>query len=145
MSRRRRLSEDAVGSLPWVRKTTEKAEEPKPANQQKEKAEEPKPARKARPKPKKSRAAAKSKAAAKSASQRFVNIEYDKNDGTIIATHEVLGEAEEASGPWTNIPADMATSIIVLTGDLFDKDLIDIHINYKVVVSRKKPTLVPKD
>lgn len=147
MRKKRRLSENAVGSLSWVRKT-EKAEEPKPANNPQEKVEESKPAKKAAKKatakPRKSKAPSKSEAATESTPSRFVNVEYDKNDGSIIATHEVIGEVENVKGPWTNVPADKETDVIALTGDLFDKDLIDIHMNYKVVISKNKPTLVPK-
>jgi hypothetical protein len=124
MSKKKRLSEDAFS---WIQDTTEKAEKPKPA--------------------KKPRArSGKTQAATESTAKRFIFIEYDKNDGHIVATHEILREADElTSKPWTNISEDKAAVRIALTEELSEKELIDIHHNYKIVISNKKPTLVPKD
>jgi hypothetical protein len=77
--------------------------------------------------------------------QRTIIVEYDKNDGSILATHEVFQEAYADAG---QAPASAsegrAAARIILTGKLLDKRLLDIHENYKVVITKKKPTLIPK-
>jgi hypothetical protein len=124
MSKKKRLSEEAFS---WVQDTTGKAEESEPVI-------EPPPA------------PGKTKAVSKPSRQRFIFVEYDKKDGRIVATHETLREAGKVtSKPWTNLPKDRAAARIALTDELSDKELIEIHNNYKVVISNKKPALVPKD
>lgn len=121
---KKRLSKDAFS---WVQNTTEQGEEPKPA-------------KKASPKP------AKQTTARKSDRRRSIFVEYMKKDGQIIATHEIFRETDEATThPWTTIPKDRAVARIVLNSELLDKKLIDIHRDYKVVISNKKPALVPKE
>jgi len=135
---KKRLSKDAFS---WVQNTAEQGEEPKPAK------EEPKPAKEASPKSaKKSPArAAKTKAVPESERRRSIFVEYAKKDGQIIATHEIFRETDETvTHPWTTIPKDRAVARIVLSEELLDKKLIDIHRNYKVVISNKQPALVPK-
>jgi hypothetical protein len=124
MTKKKRISEDAFS---WVQDTTEKPEEPKPAEE-------------APPKKKKSGAVP------ESTRQRAIFVEYVKKDGRIVATHEIFRETDETTPhPWTTIPKDRAAARIVLSGELLDKGLIYIHQNYKVVISNKKPTLVPKE
>jgi hypothetical protein len=77
--------------------------------------------------------------------QRFVIVEYYKNDGRIFAAHEVHPDAEADAG---ELPAtdstDRAVARISLSGELFDKTLIDLYENHKVDVSKTKPTIAPK-
>jgi hypothetical protein len=121
---KKRLSKDAFS---WVQNTTEQGEEPNPA-------------KKATPKP------VKQKTASKSDRRRSIFVEYVKKDGQIIATHEIFRETDKTTAhPWTTIPKDRAVARIVLSEELLDKKLIDIHRNYKVVISNRKPTLVPKE
>lgn len=121
---KKRLSNDAFS---WVQNTAEQGEEPKPA-------------KKASPKP------VKPKAASKSEGPRSVFVLYAKKDGQIIATHEIFRKTDETTThPWTTIPKDRAVARIDLSEELLDKKLIDIHQNYKVVISNKKPALVSKE
>jgi hypothetical protein len=121
---KKRLSKDAFS---WVQNTAEQGEEPKPA-------------KKASPRP------VKQKAPPTSDRGRSIFVEYVKKDGQIIATHEIFRETDEATThPWTTISKDRAVARIVLGEELLDKKLIDIHRNYKVVITNKKPALVPKE
>src|SRR5262245_61207698 len=123
MSKKKRLSDDAFS---WVQNTAEKAEQPKPAKKASPRQEKP-------------------ETVAPSARQRSIFVKYDKKDGRIVATHEDFRETDEAaSHPWITIPRDKAVARIVLSEELLAEDLIEIHRNYKVVISNKKPTLVPK-
>jgi hypothetical protein len=138
MAKKKRLSENAVDSLPWIRKTTENAEEPKPA-------------KKTKATPRKANTAteattvAKIKSAGRSTPKRVISVEFNRNDGAIISTHEMVCDAEEITSEHvTSASENSYVTAVVLTGDLFDKALIDIHNSYRVVISRKKPTLVPK-
>lgn len=87
----------------------------------------------------------KDRVVARAARKRAIFVKYDRKDGSIVATHEIFSEANATQAkPWTVIPKDKAAAKIVLTEELIDKDLIDIHLNYKVVVLDRKPALVPK-
>jgi hypothetical protein len=55
-----------------------------------------------------------------------------------------IGFGQTQGNPWTNISESREAAAIVLTGDLVEKDLIEIHQNCKVDFSKKKPALVPK-
>ncbi|HEV2915037.1 MAG TPA: hypothetical protein VGX92_17300 [Pyrinomonadaceae bacterium] len=142
MSKKKPRSKDPHS---WIRDTTKKAEEPEPARQaaKTKQAEKPVTTQAAD-----ETHAGPGEAAADSAPapKRFIAIQYDKKDGRIFATHEVISESQESA---TEAPAiaseDTASARIALTGELLDKKLIDIHENYKVVISKTKPTLVPKD
>lgn len=138
MAKKRRLSENAVDSLPWIRKTTENAEEPKPVTKGKAKPSKLKSAIKARTVTKINAAAA------RSTPERLISVEFDTKNGAIISTHEMVCEAEEITSEHGTSVSESAVAGVALTGELFDKALIDIHNNYKVVISKKKPTLVPK-
>jgi hypothetical protein len=121
---KKRLSKDAFS---WVQKTAGQGKEPKPA-------------KKASPKP------VQQKTAPKSERRRSIFVEYLKKDGQIIATHEILRETDKTTAhPWTEIPKDRAVARIVLSEELLEKKLIDIHRNYKVVISNRKAALVPKE
>jgi hypothetical protein len=145
---KKRLSKDAFS---WVQNTAAQGEEPKPAKKTlriSEQSEKPKPAKKASPRPAKKAPAraAKPGAVPESGRQRSIFVEYDKKDGQIIATHEVFRQTDKTTAhPWTTIPKDRAVARIVLSEELLDKKLIDIHRNYKVVISNRKPALVPKE
>ena len=77
--------------------------------------------------------------------RRSVVVEYDRNDGGILATHEMAREAAEASAELPASSSEGSTAArITLTGELFDKTLLDIHENYRVDVSKARATLVPK-
>ena len=128
---KKRLSKDAFS---WVQNTTEQDEEPKPAKKASPKSAKKAPARAAKP-----------KAVPESEPGRSIFVVYAKKDGQIIATHEIFrGTDETTTHPWTTIPKDRAVARIVLSEELLDKKLIDIHRNYKVVLSNKKPALIPK-
>jgi hypothetical protein len=123
MPRKKRLSED---NLSWIQDTTERAAEPEPAEAA---------ASESAPSP----------AMPKSRSERVIFIEYDKNNGNIVSTHEVHSEADEpAETPWTTTTADFAVVKCKLGAELSDKDLVYIHTKYKVVLQRRKPKLVPR-
>lgn len=84
-------------------------------------------------------------AAAESGPRRCVTFEFDPSDGRILATHEVLGATGAAVGQAPRRLAEgKASACIALAGELRDKPLLDLHRNYKVVISDAKPTLVPK-
>jgi hypothetical protein len=122
MAKKKRLSDDAFS---WVQNT-------ETANKSKSAKRTP-----AQP--------IKSRSAAKSGSKRIILVEYDQNDGAIVATHEILSTSEEvANDPGGGVSEGETTARVALIGELLDKQLIDIHRNYKVVISRKKPKLVPK-
>ena len=126
MSRKRPRSKDPHS---WIKDTTKTSETPKAKGS--EATESPR-TEKARARP-------------KATPQRFIYVEFDPTDGSIIASHELHREAEESAiQSWTSASKDRLTARVPLTGELFDKDLIDIHNDYRVVISRKKPTLVPK-
>lgn len=75
---------------------------------------------------------------------RFVVVEYDRDDGSILATHELLGETPGAAGKLqSSIPGGRA-AVIPLSGKMGDKGLLDIHENHRVDTSKARPTLVPK-
>jgi hypothetical protein len=77
--------------------------------------------------------------------KRAIFVKYNKSDGSIVATHEAFSEANASQAkPWTTIQKGKAAARIVLTEELVDKELIDIHLNYKVVIEDRKPTLVLK-
>jgi hypothetical protein len=142
MSKKRPRSKDPHS---WIKDTTKKAEEPKPSGQ----ADETKPAEN----PEASEATDETPAgemeetaAHEATPQRFIIVEYDKNDGHIIAIHEMMSETRKSAGEDPDsVPKGMAATRIALTGELSDKTLMDIHENYKVVISKTKPTLVPRD
>jgi hypothetical protein len=78
-------------------------------------------------------------------SERIIFVRYTKSDGQISAIQEILLDRDKMSGlPWTNIPEDMEVKEFVLTDDLLDKDIINIHQDYKVSTTRGKPKLIPK-
>lgn len=123
MPNRRRISEDAFS---WVQNTTEKEKDSKPSQE-------------APASPKKP------KATPKSTRKRSIFVEYDKKDGRIVATHEIFREADETLDDLLKeVPEGKAVVRLNLTGDLADKELIEIHKNCKVAISKKKPKLVPK-
>ena len=75
----------------------------------------------------------------------WVYVLYDKSDGTILSVSEKSADADEKlSHPWGMIEEPRVFAEVNLTGDMAEKGLIDIHDNYKVVVSRRKARLVPK-
>jgi hypothetical protein len=105
-----------------------------------EKTKMPKPTKKSPVKPKKS------KPKPEPTPQRFIFVKYDTNDGRIVATHEMHRQAEELpDNPWTSVAKDRASAKVALTGELFNKQLGDIHNDYKVVITNKKLKLVPKN
>ena len=132
MSKKKPRSKDPHS---WIKDTTKKAAGPKQAK----KPEPPVAADETPAGP------GEETAASKRTPQQFVIVRYDKNDGHILATHRAYPGAQRSTiqAP-ADVSEDRATAIIALTGELLDKKLIDIHENYKVVISKKKPTLVPK-
>lgn len=142
MSKKKPRSKDPHS---WIKDTTKKIEKPEPANE----AAETKPAEKLGPPAEATdetpAGTAEEMATRESTGQRVVIIEYDKSDGRILATHEAMGEGQDsASEAPASVSADRAVARLALTGELLDKMLIDIHENYKVVISKTKPALVPK-
>ena len=82
---------------------------------------------------------------AEDAPRRLLIVEYEKNGGDIIATHEVVCEwSEDAVADPPSGSKTGAVVRILLTGEMFEKTLLDIHENYKVDVSGARPKLVPK-
>ncbi|HEV2860994.1 MAG TPA: hypothetical protein VGX48_08315 [Pyrinomonadaceae bacterium] len=77
--------------------------------------------------------------------RRCVIFEFDPSDGRILASHEVLEDSgvDVGQAP-TNLAEGKASACIALTRGLRDKTLRDLHTNYKVVVSKSRPALVPK-
>lgn len=76
---------------------------------------------------------------------RVVYIEYAMKDGRILVAREVLGESYGCRvAPPATLREGRAGASIVLTGQLRDKRLIELHEKYRVVISKSKPTLVPK-
>ena len=135
----------------WVQDTTGKAKKPKsakksPAKRRKAQATpEPVAPEPAPPELDATELDATEPDADESASQRFIFVKYDKNDGRIVATHEIHHKAGELTdNPWTSLPENRAAARVALTGELADKDLSDIHSNYKVVISNRKLKLVLK-
>ena len=143
MSKKKPRSKDPHS---WIKDTTKKTEKPEPAKQ----AAETKTAEKLGPPAEATDDApagsAEEMATPEATGQRVVIVEYDKSDGRILATHEVIGEGQEsASEAPASVSEGGAAARLALTGELLDKMLIDIHENYKVVILKTKPTLVPKD
>lgn len=133
MSKKRPRSKDPHS---WIKDTTKNAAGPGPSG----KPEAPSAADETPAEP-----AEEETAAPEAEPQRFVTVEYYKNDGRIFSTQEVLREAQADAGEApASVSEDRAAASIGLTGELLDKKLADIHENYKVVISKKKPTLVPK-
>ena len=133
MSKKKPRSKDPHS---WIKDTTKKAAGSKPA----EKPEPPVEAGETPTGPEEETASPEHRP------QQFVMVKYDKKDGHILATHRALTETQGSAGEATaSVSEDRATARIALTGELLDKQLLDIHENYKVVISKKKPTLVPKD
>lgn len=113
----------------WIKDTTKKAVGPGPSEEPGEEAP----------------AAEPEEAEADDAGRRrYVFVEYDAGDGRIIAMHE---ETEEGQGQIDAVSArtseGRAAARITLTGKLLDESLVDLHDNYKVDASKKKPALVP--
>lgn len=103
------------------------------------KIKRPKSAKKSPAKPRKP------KAAPEPTPERFIFVKYDTNDGRIVATHKIHRQAEESTdNPWKSLPEGRAAAQVGLIGELADKEPSDIHMNYKVVISKKKLKLVPK-
>jgi hypothetical protein len=70
--------------------------------------------------------------------QRTIFIAFNKATGDIVATQELmLDNANDSEIPWSEIPADVTAKSFKLTGELADKQLIEIHTNYKVTGSGK--------
>lgn len=96
-------------------------------------------------KPETAEAVAADEEPAEGAPRRLVIVEYEKNGGDIIATHEVVCEwSEDAVADPPSGSETGAVVRILLTGELFEKTLLDIHENYKVDVSGARPKLVPR-
>jgi hypothetical protein len=77
--------------------------------------------------------------------RRFVVVAYDRNDGRIVALHEMHDEERGGvSVTAARLPENIVEARIALTGALRDKSLGDLHDNHKVDASKKKPALVPK-
>jgi hypothetical protein len=142
MSKKKPRSKDPHS---WIKDTTKKGEEPEPADQ----AAKIKPAQKLEAPEaadETSSGPGEEMAAREPIRQRAVIVEYDKKDGQILATHEVIGDAQQSAGEASaGVSAGNAAARIALSGELLDKSLIDIHENYKVVISNTNPTLAPKD
>ena len=136
MSRRRPRSNDPHS---WIKDTTKKSGEPEASAQaaETEPAEESATAGAA--------GADEETAAPKGAPRRVVVVEYLKNDGSIVTVHEMYHEASEGAAETPASASEgSAVARVALTDKMVDKTLLDIHENYKVAISKKKPTLVPK-
>jgi hypothetical protein len=75
---------------------------------------------------------------------RSVVVEYHKDDGSIFAIHESADDTPEGAGEIESSVPDGKAAVIPLPVKMRDKTLLDIHMNYKVDSSKKKPRLVPK-
>ncbi|NIV03800.1 hypothetical protein GWN26_07505 [Candidatus Saccharibacteria bacterium] len=131
--KKKRLSKDAFD---WVEDTSGKEEEASAkAGEKAEKSQQ----RKSKP-AKTEKTAAESEAG----QQKTLFVKYLKEDGSIVATQEVQ-TTKDKSGiqPWSEIPENMAVTAISLTGQFAGKTLLEIHTQYRVEVSGKKPKLVP--
>ena len=119
------MSKNKRDPFSWVQNTTKKTKMPKPTKKSPAKPRKPKPSE---PTP-----------------QRFIFVTYDTNDGRIVAAHEMHSQAEELpDNAWTNVRKENTAAKVALTGELLNKQLSDIHNDYKVVTSNKKLKLVPK-
>ena len=80
-----------------------------------------------------------------SAPRRFVIVEYLRDDGRIIAAHEV---GPDAGADARELPASLseksAVARIALKGEMLDKSLLDLYENHRVDDSKKKPTIAPR-
>jgi len=75
---------------------------------------------------------------------RSVVVEYHKDDGSIFAIHESADDTPEGAGEVASSVSDGKAAVIPLPIKMRDKTLLDIHVNYKVDISKAKPRLVPK-
>jgi len=158
MSKKKPRSKDPHS---WIKDTKKKGEEPAPAGGADAPSEAPTPSESAAPveSATPSEPAAPAEATAETAAgqeeeeetaedegaaPRLVVVEYDKNDGRILATHELLGEPPGAAGEIESSTPEGKAAIIPLTGKMRDKTLLDIHQNHRVDTSKAKPTLAPK-
>ena len=70
--------------------------------------------------------------------QRLIIVAYKNETGDIMASQELMFDSEgNGNISWSRIPADMAVKIFKLIGKLADKEIIEIHRNYKVTGSGK--------
>lgn len=80
-----------------------------------------------------------------SAPRRFVIVEYLRDDGRIIAAHEVGPDAGAADA---ELPASLsdksAVARITLKGEMLDKSLLDLYENHRVDDSKSRPTIAPR-
>ncbi len=77
--------------------------------------------------------------------QRTIFIKYKKRSGEIVAIQEILQESEKSGGvPWSEIPDDMDAKPFDLNGELANKQIIEIHKDYKIKKSGRGVELTRK-
>jgi len=122
MTKKPKLSKDA---FEWVKPTTPETKPAAPAETKKTSA----------PLKRSGRAPAKK--------ERKILVKYKKRNGAIAAILEI---SEEQPGimanPFIIVPEDDGMEEFVLPGELLNKELIEIHANYKVDTAGKAPKLV---
>jgi hypothetical protein len=66
-------------------------------------------------------------------SQRLVVIAYKNENGDIMASQELTFDSQgNGNISWSGISKDMTVKVFKLIGELADKEIIEIHRNYKV-------------
>lgn len=70
---------------------------------------------------------------ASSQNQRLVVIAYKNENGDIMASQELTFDSEgNGNISWSGISKDTTVKVFKLIGELADKEIIEIHRNYKV-------------
>jgi len=122
MAKKSRLKDDAFS---WVQDTSKKAEPQSPV--ERVPAEPEKPA-----------------IAVTENAPRSLLVKYDKSSGHILALQEIKTGGNAATVSWPEVTAGQAVIALDLSGDLTEKELVEIHKNCRIELSGKKPRLVFK-
>jgi hypothetical protein len=130
MTKKSRVNQEAFGWVDSVVDTKDQAtEQPKPAETKKA----------ARRKTVEKKATQrKSETTSAEKNDRLLVVAYKNENGDIMASQELTFDAEgNGNISWSGISKDTTVKVFKLIGELADKEIIEIHRNYKVTGSGK--------